>query len=315
MPGQDGRVVGHEPEREQPLAEVGRLGVPADPPLDRLRGRAGGPRRASSRPRPPRRRAGSGARRRAAGLASKKYRRGRSGRSPRAAAGTAAVSSASSLAASRVTATLLVTTRGGIRHDRRRRRTRSRQADQPLDLGSPRTPASRAAPAPSSTRRRASSRARSTSRRSRRSTGRSRPRRPALPAWRALSLAKRAELFFAIRELFHARREEIAKHLTREHGKVLSDALGEVTRGLEVIEFCCGHPASPEGRDERAGLERRRRVLDPAAARRRRGHHAVQLPGDGPDVDVGAGARLREHVRAQAVGEGSRPRRSTRPSC
>jgi malonate-semialdehyde dehydrogenase (acetylating) / methylmalonate-semialdehyde dehydrogenase len=64
----------------------------------------------------------------------------------------------------------------------------------------------------------------------------------ALPAWRSFSLAKRAELFFAVRELFHAKREEIAKHLTREHGKVLSDALGEVTRGLEVIEFCCGIP-------------------------------------------------------------------------
>jgi malonate-semialdehyde dehydrogenase (acetylating)/methylmalonate-semialdehyde dehydrogenase len=64
----------------------------------------------------------------------------------------------------------------------------------------------------------------------------------AFPAWRALSLARRAELFFAIRELFHERREEIAKHLTAEHGKVLSDALGEVTRGLEVIEFCCGLP-------------------------------------------------------------------------
>jgi malonate-semialdehyde dehydrogenase (acetylating)/methylmalonate-semialdehyde dehydrogenase len=62
------------------------------------------------------------------------------------------------------------------------------------------------------------------------------------PAWRALSLARRAELFFAIRELFHARREEIAKFLTAEHGKVLSDAMGEVTRGLEVIEFCCGLP-------------------------------------------------------------------------
>jgi malonate-semialdehyde dehydrogenase (acetylating)/methylmalonate-semialdehyde dehydrogenase len=64
----------------------------------------------------------------------------------------------------------------------------------------------------------------------------------AFPAWRAMSLAKRAELFFAIRELFHAEREEIAKILTAEHGKVLSDALGEVTRGLEVIEFCCGIP-------------------------------------------------------------------------
>jgi malonate-semialdehyde dehydrogenase (acetylating)/methylmalonate-semialdehyde dehydrogenase len=64
----------------------------------------------------------------------------------------------------------------------------------------------------------------------------------AFPAWRALSLARRAELFFAIRELFHERRDEIANHLTAEHGKVLSDALGEVTRGLEVIEFCCGLP-------------------------------------------------------------------------
>jgi malonate-semialdehyde dehydrogenase (acetylating) / methylmalonate-semialdehyde dehydrogenase len=64
----------------------------------------------------------------------------------------------------------------------------------------------------------------------------------AFPAWRALSLAKRAELLFAIRELVHERRGEIAKILTSEHGKVLSDAMGEVTRGLEVIEFCCGIP-------------------------------------------------------------------------
>jgi malonate-semialdehyde dehydrogenase (acetylating)/methylmalonate-semialdehyde dehydrogenase len=66
--------------------------------------------------------------------------------------------------------------------------------------------------------------------------------RNAFPAWRALSLAKRAELMFAIRELVHERREDIAKLLTAEHGKVLSDAMGEVTRGLEVIEFCCGIP-------------------------------------------------------------------------
>ena len=64
----------------------------------------------------------------------------------------------------------------------------------------------------------------------------------AFPAWRALSLARRAELFFRIRELVHSRREELAKALTAEHGKVLSDALGEVTRGLEVVEFCCGIP-------------------------------------------------------------------------
>jgi len=64
----------------------------------------------------------------------------------------------------------------------------------------------------------------------------------AFPAWRAVSLARRAEIFFRIRELVAARREEVAKLLTAEHGKVLSDALGEVTRGLEVIEYCCGIP-------------------------------------------------------------------------
>jgi malonate-semialdehyde dehydrogenase (acetylating)/methylmalonate-semialdehyde dehydrogenase len=64
----------------------------------------------------------------------------------------------------------------------------------------------------------------------------------AFATWRTVSLAKRAELFFRIRELVHERREEVARLLTREHGKVLSDALGEVTRGLEVIEYCCGLP-------------------------------------------------------------------------
>jgi malonate-semialdehyde dehydrogenase (acetylating) / methylmalonate-semialdehyde dehydrogenase len=54
----------------------------------------------------------------------------------------------------------------------------------------------------------------------------------AFETWRRFSLAKRAELFFNIRELVHERREEVARILTSEHGKVLSDALGEVTRGL-----------------------------------------------------------------------------------
>jgi malonate-semialdehyde dehydrogenase (acetylating)/methylmalonate-semialdehyde dehydrogenase len=66
--------------------------------------------------------------------------------------------------------------------------------------------------------------------------------REAFPAWRALSLARRADLMFAIRQLFHERRAEIARLITSEHGKVLADAEGEVTRGLEVIEFCCNIP-------------------------------------------------------------------------
>jgi malonate-semialdehyde dehydrogenase (acetylating) / methylmalonate-semialdehyde dehydrogenase len=69
----------------------------------------------------------------------------------------------------------------------------------------------------------------------------------AFPAWRALSLSRRTELFFRIRELVRERRDEIARILTSEHGKVFSDAKGEVTRGLEVIEFCCGLPQLLKG--------------------------------------------------------------------
>jgi malonate-semialdehyde dehydrogenase (acetylating)/methylmalonate-semialdehyde dehydrogenase len=69
----------------------------------------------------------------------------------------------------------------------------------------------------------------------------------AFPAWRALSLSKRSELMFTVRELVHDHREDIARILTREHGKVLSDALGEVARGLEVIEYCCGIPTLLKG--------------------------------------------------------------------
>src|SRR5919204_4653710 len=64
----------------------------------------------------------------------------------------------------------------------------------------------------------------------------------AFPAWRSVSLSRRTELFFRIRKLVDEHREDIARILTAEHGKVLSDAKGEVARGLEVIEFCCGIP-------------------------------------------------------------------------
>ena len=71
--------------------------------------------------------------------------------------------------------------------------------------------------------------------------------REAFPAWRSVSLSKRTAILFEIRELVHQRREEIARFLTAEHGKVLSDALGEVARGLEVIEYCCGIPELLKG--------------------------------------------------------------------
>ena len=69
----------------------------------------------------------------------------------------------------------------------------------------------------------------------------------AFPAWRSASLSRRSEVMFRMRELVDANRKEIASLLTAEHGKVLSDAMGEVARGLENIEFACGVPHLMKG--------------------------------------------------------------------
>ena len=60
--------------------------------------------------------------------------------------------------------------------------------------------------------------------------------------WRNSSLTKRTQVLFAFRELLNANKSKVAALITEEHGKVLSDAAGEVTRGLEVVEFACGIP-------------------------------------------------------------------------
>ena len=62
----------------------------------------------------------------------------------------------------------------------------------------------------------------------------------AFPAWRDASLAKRQQIIFKFRELLNERKGELAEIITSEHGKVLSDAMGEITRGQEVVEFACG---------------------------------------------------------------------------
>ncbi|NUR25379.1 MAG: CoA-acylating methylmalonate-semialdehyde dehydrogenase, partial [Catenulispora sp.] len=69
----------------------------------------------------------------------------------------------------------------------------------------------------------------------------------AFTGWRDASLARRTQVMFAFRELVNARRELLAAAITDEHGKVLSDAAGEVQRGLEVIEYACGIPSAQRG--------------------------------------------------------------------
>ena len=69
----------------------------------------------------------------------------------------------------------------------------------------------------------------------------------AFPSWSQTSLAKRQAIVFNFRELLNSRKGELAEIITSEHGKVLSDALGEITRGQEVVEFAVGIPHLMKG--------------------------------------------------------------------
>jgi malonate-semialdehyde dehydrogenase (acetylating)/methylmalonate-semialdehyde dehydrogenase len=66
--------------------------------------------------------------------------------------------------------------------------------------------------------------------------------RAAFESWRRTSLSRRAQVLFAFREILNAGKDELAAIITSQHGKVLSDAAGEVQRGMEVVEFACGIP-------------------------------------------------------------------------
>jgi malonate-semialdehyde dehydrogenase (acetylating)/methylmalonate-semialdehyde dehydrogenase len=71
--------------------------------------------------------------------------------------------------------------------------------------------------------------------------------RGAFAHWRNVSLAQRATVMFAVRELLNARKADLAEIITAEHGKVLSDAAGEIQRALEAVEFACGIPQLLKG--------------------------------------------------------------------
>ena len=126
----------------------------------------------------------------------------------------------------------------------------------------------------------------------------------AFAEWRHSSLAKRTQVLFAFRELLNARKEDVAALITAEHGKVLSDALGEVTRGLEVVEFACGIPhllkgGFSEGVSTKVDVYSIRQPLG-----RGRRHLAVQLPGHGAHVVLPDRHRRGEHRHRQAEREG-----------
>jgi malonate-semialdehyde dehydrogenase (acetylating)/methylmalonate-semialdehyde dehydrogenase len=71
--------------------------------------------------------------------------------------------------------------------------------------------------------------------------------RAAFPGWAATPALKRARVLFKFKEIVEQRRGQLAKLIASEHGKLVSDAAGEVTRGLEVVEFACGAPHLTKG--------------------------------------------------------------------
>src|SRR5262245_7881284 len=71
--------------------------------------------------------------------------------------------------------------------------------------------------------------------------------REALPGWAARPVLKRARVMFRFKEIIESRRAELERVIASEHGKLVSDAAGEVTRGLEVVEFACGAPHLTKG--------------------------------------------------------------------
>ncbi len=71
--------------------------------------------------------------------------------------------------------------------------------------------------------------------------------RAAQPAWAATNPQRRARVMFAFKDLVERNMEELAALLSSEHGKVIADAKGDIQRGLEVIEFCCGIPHALKG--------------------------------------------------------------------
>ena len=137
------------------------------------------------------------------------------------------------------------------------------------------------------------------------STAPSRPRARPCPAWAETPAVERARVLFRFRERLVAASEELARLVTREHGKTLAESRASVQRGIEMVEFACGIPSLLMGQSL-PNIAARRRLRDrPPPRRRLRRDHAVQLPGDGAALDVPGGAGLRQYVRPEALGEGA----------
>jgi acyl-CoA reductase-like NAD-dependent aldehyde dehydrogenase len=122
----------------------------------------------------------------------------------------------------------------------------------------------------------------------------------AFPAWSATPVTQRARILFRCRHVLGEHTEELSRLISLENGKTLDEARGDVTRGLEVLDFACHAPHLLKGESLPDVAEQ----LDGTPGSLRR-NYSLQFSRDGADVD-GAGRRgLRQYIRAQAQSQGA----------
>ena len=123
----------------------------------------------------------------------------------------------------------------------------------------------------------------------------------AFAGWAATPPSQRARTLFRYRDLVEAHRDELAAIVSSEHGKTLDDARGSVTRGIEIVEFACGIPQLLKGEFNENVASRVDSFKHSQPVGVCVGITPFNFPGHGPDVDVSDSARLRQHLRAEAV--------------
>ena len=121
----------------------------------------------------------------------------------------------------------------------------------------------------------------------------------AFPAWANMPPLRRARLMNKYLGLMNTHKDELARAITAEHGKVFSDARGEVERGIDIIEFACGIPQLLKG----DFTDQVSTNIDNWTLRQPLGVVAgitpFNFPGHGAGLDVSGGDRRRQHVRVE----------------
>jgi acyl-CoA reductase-like NAD-dependent aldehyde dehydrogenase len=123
----------------------------------------------------------------------------------------------------------------------------------------------------------------------------------AQPEWAAMNPQRRARVLMKFVDLLNRDMDKLAEALSREHGKDPAGCRRRCAAGPRGCRVLHRRAAPAEGRIHRRCGSGHRHVLHAPAARRLRGHHAVQLPRHDPDVDVRPGARLRQRLHPEAL--------------